>query len=139
MKAASVKIERELSEFLARFDAAQRAVVCSKIKRMGVHLARDNGGSPEMRAGSWMGGDCWLKIGLSRAEVKLITRAAKGYKFEAQPTANMARRLLMMALLNLPKLEDDWRARYKYCQAEGIDLADYCEHQAKAALAQARG
>ncbi len=90
-------------------------------------------------AGNFMGGDTWLKIGLSRAEVKLITRAGKAYKFKKCPTASMVRRLVMMALLNLPALEESWNANVRYCEAEDIfDMTVFCEQRAAQVLKQIR-
>ncbi len=102
------------------------------------NIKRDSGPkAPENileRAGNGMGGDCWLKIGLSRRELALVTRLAKDYKFTRSPSAAMARRLVMMALANLPIIERSWNAMVKYCDAENICLDSFLDARAHQVL-----
>jgi hypothetical protein len=85
-------------------------------------------------AGNAIGGDCWLKIGLSRKELALVTRLAKDYKFKRSPSAAMARQLVMMALVNLPVIERSWNAVIKYCEAEKVYVPNYLEARARKVL-----
>ena len=76
----------------------------------------------------------YLKIGLSRSEVRLVKRLSRDYGFRKEPCARMARQLVMMALVNLPIIEQSFTALVKYCDSEDIHIETLLERRAQQVL-----
>ena len=85
-------------------------------------------------AGNPDGGNCWLKIGLTRSELALVTRLSKDFDFERSPNANTARLLVMMALANLRFIMRPWQTMMDYCRAEGLSPEDFLSARARQGL-----
>jgi hypothetical protein len=107
------------------------------------NMKTTNAGKPKSRAskvkcvesaGSWIQGNHWIQLGLSRDQVRLITRLGKDYRFKEKPCAHMARQLIMMALINLPLIERSWNSTLKYCQAEDINVDHFLRDRAREVL-----
>ena len=78
-------------------------------------------------AGDHVCGNSWLKIGLTRKQLALVTRLGKQWGFKTAPAATCARWLVMLGLVNMPVLEATWRKVSRYAEAEGLIMADALE------------
>src|SRR6267142_1883657 len=56
-------------------------------------------------AGSLSFGDYWLKVGLTKNQLALVSQFARGLGLKRRPAATAARVLIMAALANLPLIE----------------------------------
>lgn len=86
-------------------------------------------------AGSWVSTNYWLKIGLSKSQLALITKLGKQYRIKDKPAAQCARILIMLALANLEATEHTWRVIGAYAEAEGLTLEKALFARAQEALA----
>lgn len=79
-------------------------------------------------ASDWITGNYWIQIGLTKSQVRAITRMGKRWSIQKSPCATMARYLISLSLLNLKDTEAKLGALTKYIEAEGFSsLGCYCE------------
>ena len=79
-------------------------------------------------AGDMITGNHWIQIGLTRSQVRAITRLGKRWSIQKSPCATMARHLISLALLNLAETEAKLEALTRYIEAEGFhSLGTYCD------------
>ena len=72
--------------------------------------------------------NCYIKIGLTRSQVRAITRLGKRWSIQKSPCATMARHLISLSLLNLAETEAKLEALTRYIEAEGFhSLGTYCD------------
>ena len=84
-------------------------------------------------AGDMITGNHWIQIGLTRSQVRAITRLGKRWDIGKSPCATMARHLISLSLLNLPETEAKLVALTRYIKAEGfLSLGCYCDHLMRA-------
>ena len=75
----------------------------------------------------------WIQIGLTRVQVRAITRLGKRWSIPKSPCATMARRLISLSLLNLEETQAKLVALTKYIEAEGFhSLGCYCDRVMRA-------
>ena len=78
--------------------------------------------------GDWITGNYWIQIGLTKSQVRAITRLGKGWNIKKSPCASMARYLISLSLLNLEETQAKLEALTKYIKAEGFNsLGKYCD------------
>jgi hypothetical protein len=84
-------------------------------------------------AGDMLTGNHWIQIGLTRSQVRAITRLGKRWSIRKSPCATMARHLISLSLLNLAETEAKLEALTRYIKAEGfLSLGKYCNHVMRA-------
>jgi hypothetical protein len=70
----------------------------------------------------------YIKIGLTRGEVKALTRLGKSWTNSTSPCATAARFLICLGLLNEDETESKLDALFHYIKAEGFrTLGVYCD------------
>lgn len=80
------------------------------------------------RSGDWIVTNHWIQVGLTRAQVKLLTNLGKTWSLSKRPCAGMARHLIALALLDLEGTNARLRKLAQYLDAEGFNsLGLYCE------------
>src|ERR1039457_455267 len=80
-------------------------------------------------AGDMLTGNHWIQVGLTRSQVRAITRLGKRWSIRNAPCATMARHLISLGLLNLAETEAKLEALTRYIKAEGfLSLGCYCDH-----------
>lgn len=80
-------------------------------------------------SGDWIAGNCWVKIGLTRSQVKALTVFGKRWGCKTKPCSVMARHLISLALLHQEDTEAKLGALLNYIKAEGFhSLGSYCDH-----------
>ena len=73
-------------------------------------------------------GNHWIQVGLTRSQVRAITRLGKRWSCQRSPCATMARYLISLGLLNLDDTHAKLQALTRYIKAEGfITLGHYCD------------
>ena len=73
--------------------------------------------------------NCYIKIGLTRSQVRAITRLGKRWSIRESPCATMARYLISLSLLDLEGTQAKLVALVRYIEAEGFHtLGHYCDH-----------
>ena len=78
--------------------------------------------------GDWITGNYWIQIGLTKSQVRAITRLGKGWNIKKSPCASMARYLISLSLLNLEETQAKLVALTRYMKAEGfLTLGKYCD------------
>lgn len=85
-------------------------------------------------SGDWIAQNFWLKIGLSKDQLALVTRLAREYGFKQMPAASCARQLIMLALANLPTTEATLNSVARYAEAEGLSLQKALDARATATI-----
>lgn len=70
-----------------------------------VPTAPDRKLPPLESAGDWIRSNQWVGVGLSRAQVKILSLLGQHWRFKEAPTATAARMLLCVALDDLPRME----------------------------------
>jgi hypothetical protein len=99
-------------------------VPTEKALRQGKILERD---------GDWISGNHWIQIGLTKSQVRAITRLGKRWTIKKSPCATMARYLISLGLLNLEETHAKLVALTRYIEAEGfLTLGCYCDHVMRA-------
>lgn len=92
-------------------------------------------------ASDWITPNHWIQIGLTRSQVRAITRLGKRWRrLEAagddlrnRPCATMARYLISLALLNPEETQTKLEYLTRYMAAEGFNtLGVYCDHVMRA-------
>ena len=76
----------------------------------------------------------WVHIGLLRNQRALLTKTGKRWGIKKNPCAKAARIVIMLALADLPSIEQRWRQSEAYAEAEGFDLSRYLDGMAAHAL-----
>ena len=72
-------------------------------------------------------------MGLTRSQVRAITRLGKRWSFQKSPCAMMARYLISLGLLNLEETHEKLVALTRYIEAEGFNsLGCYCDNVMRA-------
>ena len=88
-------------------------------------------------AGSLSFGDYWLKVGLTKNQLALVSQFARGLGLKRRPAATAARVLIMAALANLPLIEKSWWVMQRYADAEGFSCLEHVlDDRARAMLEQ---
>ena len=83
--------------------------------------------------GDWITGNHWIQVGLTRSQVRAITRLGKRWSVKKSPCATMARYLISLGLLNLDETQAKLEALTRYINAEGFSsLGHYCDHVMRA-------
>jgi hypothetical protein len=70
--------------------------------------------------GDWVMENCWIKIGLTRPQTKLLTALGKRWQIEHSPCATAPRLLTIAGLANVELMEAKILAMQRYCRAEGF-------------------
>ena len=79
--------------------------------------------------GDCITGNYWIQIGLTKSQVRAITRLGKSWSIRGSPCATMARYLISLCLLNLEDTQAKLVALTRYIKAEGFhSLGHYCDH-----------
>jgi hypothetical protein len=83
--------------------------------------------------GDMLTGNHWIQVGLTRSQVRAITRLGKRWSIQKSPCATMARHLISLGLLNLEETQEKLVALTKYMEAEGFSsLGEYCDQVMRA-------
>jgi hypothetical protein len=79
-------------------------------------------------AGDWITGNYWIQVGLTKSQVRALTRLGKSGGIRKEPCATMARYLISLGLLNLKETQAKLDALTRYIAAEGFhSLGCYCD------------
>ena len=79
-------------------------------------------------AGDMLTTNHWIQVGLTRSQVRAITRLGKRWSIPNSPCATMARHLISLGLLNLEETQAKLGALTRYMKAEGFNsLGVYCD------------
>ena len=79
-------------------------------------------------ASDWITGNYWIQIGLTKSQVRAITRLGKRWRIPKSPCATMARYLISLSLLNVEETFAKLEALTRYIEAEGFhSLGTYCD------------
>ena len=83
--------------------------------------------------GDCITGNYWIQIGLTKSQVRAITRLGKSWSIRGSPCATMARYLISLGLLNMEETQAKLVALARYIKAEGFQsLGHYCDHVMRA-------
>ena len=78
--------------------------------------------------GDWVTGNYWIKIGLTRNQVKALTRLGKNCSTSESPCAAAALLLISLGLLNEDDTISKSDAVVRYMKAEGFTtFGEYCQ------------
>jgi hypothetical protein len=70
----------------------------------------------------------WVKVGLTRNQVRALKALARKWNCRESPCAGIARHLVSLALIHIGDTERKMAALLKYIEAEGFhSLGSYCE------------
>ena len=102
-------------------------------KGRGVNKSKSGTGRKQRRPiieseGDWVTANCWIKIGLTKLQVKTLTRLGREWSNSTSPCATAARLLISLGLLNIGETESKLDSLFRYMKAEGfMTLGCYCE------------
>ena len=78
--------------------------------------------------GDWITGNYWIQLGLTKSQVRAITRLGKRYRITQSPCATMVRYLISLSLLNVEETQAKLESLCRYIEAEGFSsLGCYCD------------
>jgi hypothetical protein len=84
-------------------------------------------------SGDIITGNHWIQVGLTRSQVRAITRLGKRWSIQKSPCATMARYLISLGLLNLDETQTKLEVLTRYIKAEGFhSLGYYCDRVMRA-------
>lgn len=79
-------------------------------------------------------GNFYLKIGLTRRQLALVTRLGREWGFKKAPSATAARQLIMLGLVALPSIIKAWHQVEDYARAEDLNITRALEARAVESL-----
>src|SRR5438105_1469912 len=82
-------------------------------------------------SGSITGCNYWIKIGIDKRQLALLSKLSKQWGVKKSPTATAARMLITLGLAALPTIEECWRKFERYCEMEDLHFDKFLNARAR--------